>query len=82
MTETTPAPAGHTYMMRSGSNTVFASDDRSERDKLRYRGWERVTLPEAARTMGSKGTLVSAVAHCGGGEIERISELGEIRIIF
>lgn len=85
MTDETPQAAqdapSYTYMMRSGSNVIFASNDAPERGKLRRRGWERITLPQAARTMGSKGALMSAVAHCGGGEIERISELGEIRII-
>ena len=74
---TTPA---HTYMMRSGSNTVFASNSESERGKLRRRGWQRVSTAAAARTLGNRKILDGAVTHCGGGEIERISELGNLRI--
>lgn len=80
MSDATTTPA-HTYMMRSGADRVFASTDNGERGKLRRRGWQRVSTAAAARTLGNRTLLASAVATCQGGEIERISELGEIRII-
>lgn len=70
-----------TFMMQPGNSEIFLACDQSTRDKLRRRGWQRVTRPAAARTLGSNGLLDGAIARCRSGAVERRSELGTVSVV-
>lgn len=72
-----------TFAMKPGCSNVFAVPDtdgaQASRNQLYRRGWKRVSRSAVIRTIGSSKLLEAALSQCGPGEIERVSELGDIQ---
>lgn len=72
-----------TFAMKPGSSNLFAVPDtdgaQASRNQLYRRGWKRVSRTAAIRTVGGSKLLEAALCRCGPGEIERVSELGDIQ---